>query len=232
MFAPPVLRAGGDPRVRRAGALRSNASAERFIGTLRPGTPRSHPDYRTTPLRRRAARVCAALQRTPPAPITHQRALAGGIPPRSGSAIRVLRQDRLGGLLHEYLQVAGGDHVLGTHRPGCAPRPRPRLVQDRAAAELESGRWTCPLRQRVQRPAGVSRSAASSRAGLGGAGPYVSYAHGRGDRCVSRRSYSSAMSRAGAGDYRPGRVRAQGGRSTAVAIQPVLHVPLGSGQLG
>jgi transposase InsO family protein len=35
-----------------------------------------------------------------------QRPPAGGTPPGSGGAIRVLRRDRLGGLLHEYVQVA------------------------------------------------------------------------------------------------------------------------------
>jgi hypothetical protein len=37
-------------------------------------------------------------------------------PPAIGTNIRVLRQDRLGGLIHEYIQVAGGDRVSGTHR--------------------------------------------------------------------------------------------------------------------
>jgi hypothetical protein len=35
-----------------------------------------------------------------------QRPPAGGNPPGSGAAIRVLRRDRLGGLLREYVQVA------------------------------------------------------------------------------------------------------------------------------
>ena len=30
----------------------------------------------------------------------------GGTPPRSGATIRPLRRDRLGGLIHEYVQVA------------------------------------------------------------------------------------------------------------------------------
>ena len=37
-------------------------------------------------------------------------------PPAAGASIRVLRRDRLGGLIHEYSQVACGDTVLGTHR--------------------------------------------------------------------------------------------------------------------
>jgi transposase len=35
-----------------------------------------------------------------------QRPPAGGTPPRSGATIRPLRRDRLGGLVHEYVQVA------------------------------------------------------------------------------------------------------------------------------
>ena len=31
-------------------------------------------------------------------------------------AARVLRRDRLGGLIHEYAQVACGDGIFGTHR--------------------------------------------------------------------------------------------------------------------
>ena len=38
-------------------------------------------------------------------------------PPAAGTSTRVLRRDRLGGLIHEYAQVACGDTVFGTHRP-------------------------------------------------------------------------------------------------------------------
>jgi hypothetical protein len=31
---------------------------------------------------------------------------AGGTPPRSDTTVRPLRRDRLGGLIHEYVQVA------------------------------------------------------------------------------------------------------------------------------
>jgi len=37
-------------------------------------------------------------------------------PPAGRSDIRVLRRDGLGGLIHEYTQVAWGDVVFGTHR--------------------------------------------------------------------------------------------------------------------
>ncbi len=40
-------------------------------------------------------------------------------PPAPGANVRVLRRDRLGGLIREYSQVAWGDRVFGTHRlPG------------------------------------------------------------------------------------------------------------------
>jgi putative transposase len=46
----------------------------------------------------------------------HQRPPAGNTPPPSGAAVRPLRRDRLGGLVHEYLQVASRVRVLGTHK--------------------------------------------------------------------------------------------------------------------
>ena len=84
---------------------------ERDRGTLHrhpaPGMPRPPPDHRTTPPRRRAARVCPALTtRTDLTDHCDQRPPAGGTPPRSGATIRPLRRDRLGGLIHEYVQVA------------------------------------------------------------------------------------------------------------------------------
>jgi hypothetical protein len=57
-------------------------------------------------------------------------------PPAEMIGMRVVRRDRLGGLIHEYSQVAWGDTISGTRRP--APRPqhpggRPsRLAPDRA----------------------------------------------------------------------------------------------------
>jgi hypothetical protein len=45
----------------------------------------------------------------------HQHPPAGGMPPHTAAASRVLRRDRLGGLIHEYMQVAWHDRVLGTH---------------------------------------------------------------------------------------------------------------------
>jgi putative transposase len=58
----------------------------------------------------------------PAAPALHQKPPAGRQdPPAAGSSIRVLRRDRLGGLIHEYAQVACSDTVFGTHM--LKPRP-------------------------------------------------------------------------------------------------------------
>jgi hypothetical protein len=60
-------------------------------------------------------------------------------PPAIGPNVRVLRRDRLGGLIREYSQVAWGDRIFGTHRVGW------RL----AAA---SGPWVAHPHQRDRRP--------------------------------------------------------------------------------
>ena len=49
-----------------------------------------------------------ALQQSPPAGRVH--------PLADVTSIRVLRRDRLGGLIHEYSQVAYRDTITGTHR--------------------------------------------------------------------------------------------------------------------
>jgi putative transposase len=49
-----------------------------------------------------------ALQQGPPAGRPH--------PTTLGVNVRILRRHRLGGLIHEYAQVAQGDRVFGTHR--------------------------------------------------------------------------------------------------------------------
>ena len=83
-----------------------NAIAERFIGTLR----RECLDYLLiTGARHLEVVLREYLQHFNthrPHRSLDQRPPAGGIPPGSGAAIRVLRRDRLGGLVHEYLQVA------------------------------------------------------------------------------------------------------------------------------
>ena len=87
-------------------APRANAIAERFIGTLRREcldhlliTGSRHLDVvlREYVQHFNTHRPHRSLDQHPPAADT---------PPRSRAAIRVLRRDRLGGLLHEYVQVA------------------------------------------------------------------------------------------------------------------------------
>jgi transposase InsO family protein len=48
---------------------------------------------------------------------------AGRVTPRSGATVRSLRRDRLGGLIHEYVQVTCPDRVLGTHTVAVPWRP-------------------------------------------------------------------------------------------------------------
>jgi putative transposase len=99
---------GADIRVIRTPirAPRANAIAERFIGTLRREcldhlliTGPRHLDIvlREYVQHFNTHRPHRSLDQRPP---------AGGTPPCSGGAIRPLRRDRLGGLLHEYVQVA------------------------------------------------------------------------------------------------------------------------------
>ena len=103
--APPTVRA--DLRIipTPIRAPRANAIAERFIGTLQREcldhlliTGPRHLDVvlREYVQHFNAHRPHRSLDQRPP---------AGG-PPRSGATVRPLRRDRLGGLLHEYLQVA------------------------------------------------------------------------------------------------------------------------------
>ena len=100
--------AGADIRIIRtpARAPRANAIAERFIGTLRREcldhlliTGPRHLDVvlREYVQHFNTHRPHRSLDQRPP---------AGGTPPGPGTAIRVLRRDRLGGLVHEYVQVA------------------------------------------------------------------------------------------------------------------------------
>ena len=101
--------AGADIRIIRtpARAPRANAIAERFIGTLRREcldhlliTGPRHLDVvlREYVQHFNTHRPHRSLDQRPP---------AGG-PPGPGTAIRVLRRDRLGGLVHEYVQVPSG----------------------------------------------------------------------------------------------------------------------------
>jgi hypothetical protein len=96
-------------------APRANAIAERFIGTLRRGCIDrlliTGPRHLAVVLREfvepyNAHRPHRSLHQQPPARPT---------PPRPRAAVRPLRRDRLGGLIHEYLHVAWRVRVLGTH---------------------------------------------------------------------------------------------------------------------
>ena len=99
---------GADMRIIRTPirAPRANAIAERFIGTLRREcldhlliTGPRHLDVvlRGYVQHFNAHRPHRSLDQRPP---------AGDTPPRSGATVRPLRRDRLGGLIHEYVQVA------------------------------------------------------------------------------------------------------------------------------
>jgi putative transposase len=87
-------------------APRANAIAERFIGTLR----RECLDHLLITGPRHLAVV---LQENLEHYNTHrphrsldQNTPAGRTPPPSGRTVRPVRRDRLGGLIHEYVQVA------------------------------------------------------------------------------------------------------------------------------
>jgi putative transposase len=87
-------------------APRANAIAERFIGTLR----RECLDHLLTTGPRHLDIVLREyiehFNTHRPHRSLNQRPPAASNPPRCGAAIRVLRRDRLDGLVHEYLQVA------------------------------------------------------------------------------------------------------------------------------
>ena len=100
--------AGADIRIIRTPvrAPRANAIAERFIGTLRHECLDqlliTGPRHLAAILREfvehyNTHRPHRSLDQHPP---------AGHTPPPSGATVRPLRRDRLGGLVHEYLQVA------------------------------------------------------------------------------------------------------------------------------
>jgi putative transposase len=100
--------AGADIRIIRTPirAPRANAIAERFIGTLRRECL-DHllivgPRHLDAVLREYLEHYDAHR----PHRALHQRPPVGDTPPRSEAIIRTLRRDRLGGLIHEYVQVA------------------------------------------------------------------------------------------------------------------------------
>jgi transposase InsO family protein len=100
--------AGADIRIIRTPVRgpRTNAIAERFIGTLRRECL-DHmliigPRHLTLVLRE----YIEHYNTHRPHRSLHQQPHTGATPPSSRAAIRPLRRDRLGGLVHEYLQVA------------------------------------------------------------------------------------------------------------------------------
>jgi transposase InsO family protein len=99
---------GADIRIIRTPvrAPRSNAIAERFIGTLR----RECLDHMLITGRRHLGLVLEEYvehyNTHRPHRSLDQRPPAGRTPPPPGATVRPLRRDRLGGLLHEYVQVA------------------------------------------------------------------------------------------------------------------------------
>jgi transposase InsO family protein len=103
-----AVLADSDIRILRtpARAPRANAIAERWIGTLR----RECLDHLLITGPRHLAVVLqeylAHYNSHRPHRSLHQHPPEGHTPPRSGASIRPLRRDRLGGLLHEYVQVA------------------------------------------------------------------------------------------------------------------------------
>jgi putative transposase len=87
-------------------APRANAITERFIGTLR----RECLDHLLITVPRHLAAVLREYTQHynahRPHRSLHQRPPEGDTQPRPAAVIRPLRRDRLGGLIHEYVQVA------------------------------------------------------------------------------------------------------------------------------
>ena len=100
--------AGADIRIIRTPVRtpRANAIAERWIGTLR----RECLDHLLITGPRHLAVVLQEYlehyNTHRPHRSLHQHPPAGPTPPPCGATVRPLRRDRLGGLVHEYLQVA------------------------------------------------------------------------------------------------------------------------------
>jgi putative transposase len=88
-------------------APRANAYAERWVGTVRRELLDRMLILGCRQLRFALGRVCRPLQRPPPAPRLGAGTIARAAePPVVLTTRRVLRRDRLGGLIHEYAQVA------------------------------------------------------------------------------------------------------------------------------
>ena len=106
--APHAVFAGADIRIIRTPirAPRANAIAERFIGTMR----RECLDHMLITGPRHLAAVLEEYvehyNTHRPHRSLHQQPPTCATPSPSRAAVRPLRRDRLGGLVHEYVQVA------------------------------------------------------------------------------------------------------------------------------
>src|SRR5215212_4085457 len=101
--SPAPTSASSEPQ---SGAPRANAIAERFIGTLRRECLDhlliTGPRHLTVVLQE----YIEHYNTHRPHRSLHQQPPTGATSPPSRAAVRPLRRDRLGGLVHEYVQVA------------------------------------------------------------------------------------------------------------------------------
>jgi putative transposase len=104
----PTVCTGADIRIINTPvrAPRAKAIAERFIGTLRRECLDHLLIIGTRHLKAVLHEYINHYNGHRPHRSLHQRPPAGGMSPHSAAASRVLRRDRLGGLIHEYMQVA------------------------------------------------------------------------------------------------------------------------------
>ena len=178
--------AGADIRIIRTPprAPRANAIAERFIGTLRRECLDhiliTGPRHLDVVLRE----YVQHFNTHRPHRSLHQRPPAGDVPPRSGAGIRVLRRDRLGGLVHEYLShevtefsapTGSGFPVPHDSRHRSAPG---RCLVSQSRDQLGPGqRWARrptsrpSQRQRQRRNLRRSKMISSARSGYLGPAP-------------------------------------------------------------
>jgi putative transposase len=103
-----AVLAGADIRILRTPvrAPRANAIAERFIGTLRRECLDHLLITRPRHLKQVLQEFIEHYNTHRPHRSLDQHVPAGRTPPPSGTTVQPLRRDRLGGLVHEYVQVA------------------------------------------------------------------------------------------------------------------------------
>ena len=98
--------AGADIRIIRTPVRAPRANAERWIGTLRRECLDRVLITGPRPLPAVLCEYVDHFNTHRPHRSLHQHPPAGRTPVRSGATVRPLRRDRLGGLVHEYVQVA------------------------------------------------------------------------------------------------------------------------------